>query len=214
MLDLASATKADVALAQLSEELRASERETVECLTRAIGMHDDETGRHVNRIGLVAAFLGTKLGLDPDRVALLRASAPMHDVGKIATPDGILRKPGPLTDEEHERMESHARIGHKILGHSRSELLRMAAKIALAHHEHWDGGGYPQGLSGEEIPLEGRIVAVADVFDALLCDRCYRPGLKVPDVVATVRAGRGGHFDPRVADALLDNFEEALALRA
>ncbi len=201
------------AQAQAIDELRASRQETVERLTRAIEMHDAETGRHVNRMATTAAFLAAKLGLDHDRVLLLRAAAPMHDVGKVATPDQILRKQGPLTPEEREEMERHTTVGHEILAGSDSELLQMAAEVALTHHERWDGGGYPQGRKGEEIPLEGRIVAVADVFDAVLSDRSYRPALPVEDAIALIRDGRGTHFDPQVADALLEHQEEVLSLR-
>jgi two-component system, response regulator RpfG len=196
------------------EELYASRQETVECLARAVEMHDAETGQHVKRMGSIAAFLGDRLGLDRDRVMLLRAAAPMHDVGKIATPEDILQKPGPLTPKEREQMERHTTVGHQILADSNSDLLRMAATIALTHHERWDGNGYPRGLSGEEIPFEGRIVAVVDVFDALLSDRCYWPAMSVDAVAATIREGRGTHFDSQIADALLDHLEEALRLRS
>jgi putative two-component system response regulator len=197
----------------LVKELRASRQETVECLVRAIEMHDRDTGEHIRRIASLAVFLGSKIGLDREALLLLRAAAPMHDVGKVATPDAILRKPGPLTCAEQQRMQDHTNAGHRILGHSRSDLLQMAARIALTHHEHWDGTGYPDGLRGEEIPIEGRIVAVADVFDALLCDRSYRLGLPIEVVVDVITDGRGSHFDPRVADALLDHVEEVLHLR-
>ena len=195
------------------EELQASRQETVERLARAIEMHDAETGEHIDRMASVAAFLARKVGLDRDRVLLLRVAAPMHDVGKVATPDGILRKQGPLTPEEREEMQRHTTVGYQILADSESELLHLAATIALTHHEHWDGSGYPQGLVGERIPIEGRITAVADVFDALLSDRCYRPALPVEEAVEVMREGRGTHFDPRIVDALLDHLEEALSLR-
>jgi PAS domain S-box-containing protein len=195
------------------DELRLSRQETVERLAKAIEMHDAETGEHVNRMAAVAAFLGRQLDLEPERVLLLRAAAPMHDVGKIATPDGILQKRGPLTPEERSEMERHATVGHQILDGSDSELLRMGAAIALTHHERWDGSGYPRGLGGEEIPIEGRIVAVADVFDALLSDRCYRAAMPREEAVAIMRDGRGSHFDPGVVDALLDHLEEVLSLR-
>jgi PAS domain S-box-containing protein len=195
------------------EELTASRQETVERLAKALEMHDGETGRHVNRMATLAAFLASRLGLDRDRVLLLRTAAPMHDVGKVATPDGVLQKRGPLTPEERQEMERHTTVGHEILADSASELLQLAATIALTHHERWDGAGYPRGLAGEEIPLEGRIAAVADVFDALLSDRCYRSALSVDDAVDVMKEGRGTHFDPRIVDALLDNLEEALSLR-
>jgi putative two-component system response regulator len=194
-------------------ELRLSRQETVERLAIAIDLHDSSTGQHVNRIGTIAAFLGSWLRLDPDRVELLRTAAPMHDVGKIGTADEILRKPGPLTADERAEMQRHTLIGHEILSESQSELLEIAATIALTHHERFDGSGYPHGLAGEDIPLEGRITAVADVFDALLSDRCYRKAMSVAEAVDVVRQGRGTQFDPKIVDVLLDHLEEALTLR-
>jgi PAS domain S-box-containing protein len=195
------------------EELQVSRYETVERLAKALEMHDGETGRHVNRMASIAAFLANQVGLDRDRVLLLRTAAPMHDVGKVATPDGVLQKAGPLTPEEREEMERHTTVGYQILADSESELLQLAATIALTHHERWDGGGYPQGLAGEEIPIEGRITAVADVFDALLSDRCYRSALSVEDAIEVIEEGRGTHFDPQIVDALLNHLEVALTLR-
>jgi PAS domain S-box-containing protein len=195
------------------DELQLSRQETVERLTRAIELHDLSTGEHVTRMAEVTAFLATQLGLDVERVRLLRLAAPMHDIGKIATPSEILRKAGPLTAKEREEMERHTSIGHAILANSQSELLRLAGVIALSHHERFDGSGYPQGLAAEEIPLEGRITAVADVFDALLSERAYRPALTVSEAVEIIRQGRGTHFDPRIVDLLLDNLEVALTLR-
>jgi PAS domain S-box-containing protein len=194
-------------------ELMASRQETVERLAKALEMHDGETGRHVHRMATIAAFLASQIGLDRGRVLLLRTAAPMHDVGKVATPDGVLQKEGPLTPEERKEMERHTTVGYEILADSESELLQLAATIALTHHERFDGAGYPQGLVGEEIPIEGRITAVADVFDALLSDRCYRSALSVEDAVEVMAQGRGTHFDPQVVDALLDHLEEALSLR-
>lgn len=198
---------------QAIDELRLSRQETVERLTKAIEFHDLSTGEHLDRMGGVAALLGAHLGLDADRVQLLRVAAPMHDVGKIATPSEILRNPGPLTPEERAEMKRHTTVGQEILANSESDLLGLAATIALTHHERFDGNGYPQGLAGEEIPLEGRIAAVADVFDALLSDRPYRPALSVEETVEEIREGRGSQFDPRIADVLLAHLDEALSAR-
>ncbi len=198
---------------QAIADLRASRQETVERLARAIEMHDTETGHHVHRMAAVAALLGEKLGLDASHVLLLRTAAPMHDVGKIATPDGVLRKQDKLTADERTRMESHTTVGHEILAGSKSELLKMAAEIALTHHEWFDGSGYPGGLSGEQIPIDGRIVAVADVFDALLSDRPYREAMSVEEATELISRESGTHFDPDVVDALIDNLDEALELR-
>lgn len=182
-------------------------------IRRCPDRHDSSTGEHVNRMAAVAGFLGNELGLEPGRVELLRAAAPMHDVGKIGIPDEILRKPGPLTPEERKVMETHALVGHEILRDSESELLRLASTIALTHHERYDSSGYPHGLAGEEIPVEGRIVAIADVFDALLSDRVYRPAVPVSEAVGLMKAGRGSQFDPEILDLLLGHLDDALALR-
>ena len=195
------------------EDLQLSRQETVERLIRAIDRHDPSTGKHVLRMGGIVGLLATLLDLDPAEVDLLRLAAPMHDVGKIATPDEILRKRGPLSDEERTEMQRHTLVGGEILAGSKGDLLQLAASIALTHHERFDGSGYPRGLSGEEIPLEGRITAVADVFDALLSDRVYRPGMSLADAVDLMRAGRGTQFDPRILDLLLANLDQALGLR-
>jgi putative two-component system response regulator len=193
--------------------LEVSRQETVERLARAIDSHDASTGQHVNRLAALTSFLGTGMGLDPGRVTLLSNAAPMHDVGKIGTPDEILRKPGPLSAEERSVMEQHALSGYEILSDSKSQLLRLAATIALTHHECFDGSGYPNGLVGEAIPIEGRITAVADVFDALLSDRAYRPAFSTSEAVSLLAEGRGTQFDPDVLDLLLDHLDEALAVR-
>jgi PAS domain S-box-containing protein len=195
------------------EELQLSRQETIEGLAKAIDLHDSATGEHVDRMAAIAAFLGSKSNLDPGRVQLVRAAAPMHDVGKIGIPAEILRKAGPLSAEERREMEGHTVIGHGIFAHFQSELSHLAATIALTHHERYDGRGYPQGLTGEQIPLEGRIVAIADVFDALLSDRSYRPALSVDEAVAVIRKGRGTHFDPQIVDLLLGHLDEALSHR-
>ncbi|MGH3428145.1 MAG: HD-GYP domain-containing protein [Mycobacteriales bacterium] len=196
------------------EDLQASRQTAVECLARAIEMHDPDARRHVRRVASVATLLGEQLGFDAERLVLLRAAAPLHDVGKATIPVGVLQKREQLTPSERERMQSHTIVGHEILaGPENDGLLAMAATIALTHHEWFDGGGYPQGLAGEDIPIEGRIVAVADVFDALLSERPHRPALPVEEATKLISSERGTHFDPEVVDALLDNIDVALALR-
>jgi PAS domain S-box-containing protein len=201
------------AQARTVEELRSSRQEGLERMAQAIEMHDFEAGRHVHRMARVTSYVASQLGLGDQQIQLIRAAAPMHDVGKVAIPEEILRKPGPLTPPEREEMERHAEIGHEILSGSESELLQMAARIALTHHEWFDGTGYPQGLRGEEIPIEGRIVAVADVFDALLSDRSYRPALNVDEAIEVIRDGSGTQFDPEVADVLLEHIDAVVDLR-
>jgi putative two-component system response regulator len=197
------------------EEMQVSRQETVEHLAGAIDLHGTDAGpdRHVSRIARIASCLGSHLELDDERVLLLRTAAPLHDIGQIATPAEILHKPDPLTPEERAVMERHPEAGHRILAEGEGDLLEMAARIALSHHEWFDGSGYPLGLAGEEIPIEGRIVAVADVLDALLSDRPYRPAMSVEEATATIAAERGTHFDPKVVDVLFAHLEEALALR-
>jgi putative two-component system response regulator len=199
---------------QSIDDLKLSRQETIDGLAMAIDLHDSATGSHAERMAVIAAYLGKELGLPRERVELLRAAAPMHDAGKIGTPAEILRKEGPLTEEERSEMQRHTVIGHRLFSKFESELSRLAATIAVSHHERYDGRGYPRGLRGEEIPLEGRITAVADVFDAVLSDRSYRKAMSPDEAAAVIREGRGAHFDPGIADALLENLSECLALRA
>jgi PAS domain S-box-containing protein len=183
--------------------LRRSREETVRRLSHAAELRDDDTGAHIERVSRYCELIAERLGLDPEFREQLRIASPMHDVGKIGIADAILLKPGPLDAAERAEMERHAEIGHRILAGSGAELLDLAAMIAWTHHERFDGNGYPRGLKGEEIPLEGRIAAVADVFDALTSDRVYRPALPHAEAVALMRSERGSHFDPRVLDAFL-----------
>jgi putative two-component system response regulator len=152
----------------------------------------------------MAARLGRRLGLGDDDVDLLRRAAPLHDLGKIAIPDSILLKPDRLTDEEFEVVKTHAPVGAQILGGSDSPLLQMAERVAGSHHERWDGTGYPGGLAGEDIPLVGRIVAVADVFDVLVHERPYKEEWSVEDAAAELRRAAGSQFDPDVVQAFED----------
>jgi HD domain/B12 binding domain len=188
-------------------ELEIAQSETVRRLSMAVEFRDEDTGAHIERIGRFSTLLAERVGFAEELCERLSYAAPLHDVGKVAIPDSILLKPGPLTAQERAIVETHAEEGHRLLRGSSSSILDMAATIALSHHEKWDGSGYPRGLAGEEIPIEGRIVAVADVFDALTSDRVYRTAYSVERAVALMREQRARHFDPR----LLDIFLEVLA---
>ena len=182
--------------------------DTIRSLVHAAEYKDVDTAAHIDRIRWYADLVARGLGLAPHEVELIREATPMHDVGKIGIPDAVLLKPGPLTAEEREVMQRHVEIGVRILGDSDAAVLRMGRVIALGHHERWDGRGYPQGLAGPAIPLPARICAVADVFDALTMNRCYRPALPNREVVGMMRAERGRHFDPEILDAFLDQLPE------
>jgi putative two-component system response regulator len=195
-----------------TQELRRSREETIRRLSLAIEFRSRETGEHVERIGNGAALIARRLRLNPGRCELIRLAAPLHDVGKIGISDEILLKPEPLTAAERARMENHAEIGYRLLTGSGSDLLETAATIAWTHHERWDGIGYPRRLAGEAIPIEGRITAVMDVFDALTHDRVYRPAMTMDRALEIIRAGRESHFDPAIVDAFLASLDELLAL--
>ncbi len=188
-------------------ELEIAQSETVRRLSMAVEFRDEDTGAHIERIGRFSTLLAEQAGLDSELCERLGYAAPLHDVGKVAIPDAILLKPGPLTAEERAIVETHAEEGHRLLRGSSSSILDMAATIALSHHEKWDGSGYPRGLAGEGIPIEGRVVAVADVFDALTTDRVYRSAYTLEQAVELMREQRGRHFDP----VLLDTFLEVLS---
>jgi putative two-component system response regulator len=184
-----------------TSDLATARLEVLARLAMASEYRDDDTGGHIQRVGRTSGQLARALGLDESTVDLIRNAAPLHDVGKIGVPDHILLKPGRLTDEERERMKVHVSIGASILAHSKSPLLRMAEQITLTHHEWWDGTGYPRGLRGEAIALGGRIVAIADVFDALTQDRPYKNAIGLDDALAEIRALSGRQFDPRIVSA-------------
>jgi putative two-component system response regulator len=223
------------AVRQRTAELEASRKEVIYCLARAAELRDDDTGHHVLRVGQYAAVIGRSLGLDSATVEMLEQAAQLHDIGKIGIPDEILLKPGKLDPEQYERMKRHAVLGKRIIeplpdhswerlkGHvfvgqqvlecGSSPVLKMAAQIALTHHEHWDGTGYPLGLAGEDIPLEGRITAVADVFDALASKRPYKAPLPFDRCFAMIAEERGKHFDPRVVETFLRCRSEITAIQ-
>jgi putative two-component system response regulator len=187
--------------------------ETLRCLALAAEYRDDQTFAHTQRVGRTAGLLAERLGLDKEWCLLLRHAAPLHDVGKVGVPDSILLKPGKLNPDEWEIVCGHAAAGARILSGSSSDLLQLAEEIAASHHELWDGSGYPYGLAGEKIPLSGRIVAVADVFDALTHIRPYKPAWSVVDSVCEMRRLAGRQFDPRVIAAFEELDPDQLAER-
>lgn len=217
-----------------TEELERSRQEAIHCLARAGEYRDDDTGHHVTRVGRYSGLIAKELGFPEETVELIEQAAQLHDVGKIGIPDSILHKPGkldpreyeiiqshcgigrriinPLSHEESVRLKSHTSIGLQIMGSTHSPVLRLAAVIAGTHHEKWDGTGYPQGLSGESIPLEGRIVAVADVFDALSSARPYKEAFPIDKCLKILMDGRGRHFDPRILDAFMRRKDEAIRI--
>ena len=186
-----------------TKDLDEARLETLERLARAAEYRDDDTGKHTERVGCISAHIARNMGLSSDEVEVVLNAAPLHDVGKIGTPDDILLKPGKLTKEESEQMKEHTGIGAGILSGSRFPILLAAEEIALTHHERWDGSGYPTGLRTEEIPLYGRIVAVADVFDALTHDRPYKFAWPHEEAAVELERQKGKQFDPKVVEAFL-----------
>ena len=197
-----------------TQELSDSRLEIVHRLVSATEYKDPETGSHIQRMSYYTAALAKAHGLHEQACDLIRLASPMHDIGKIGIPDNILLKPGKLTPAEWETMQTHTTIGAKILSQSRSKLLRAGQIIALAHHEKWDGSGYPQGLAGKAIPLLGRMTAIADVFDALTTNRPYKTAWPVHEAVAVIQLGRAKHFDPRLVELLVNILPEFLAIKA
>ena len=197
-----------------TRELQASRLEIIQRLGRAAEYRDNETGMHVIRMSHAGWITALELGLPAGEAELLLQASPMHDIGKIGIPDRVLLKPGKLDAEEWAIMRRHPEIGHGIIGSHPSALLQMAATVALSHHEKWDGTGYPNRLAGEAIPLVGRIVAVADVFDALTSVRPYKPAWPVEQAVAELKAQSGQHFEPRMVDAFLARLPDIQAATA
>lgn len=186
-----------------TEELEQAQLELLHRLSRAADFRDDDTMQHTERVGRTSAALARELGLSEETVTLIRRAAPLHDLGKIAVPDSILLKGGRLNDEEFTVVKGHTEIGARLLAGSAHPLLQMAEEIARTHHEQWDGSGYLQGLRAADIPLVSRIVAVADVFDALTHARAYKQSWPLPDALEELKQQRGSQFDPAVVDALL-----------
>lgn len=195
-------------LERSEKELRLSREETIQRLAIAAEFRDNSTARHIHRMSHYCELLARRCGLSPDRCDLIRTASPMHDIGKIGTPDHVLLKPGKFTQEEFDVIAQHAEIGYRILSGSDSELLKVAATIAWTHHERYDGTGYPRGLKGDDIPIEGRIAAIADNFDALTTERVYKPAFEIAHAIELMLKHRGEHFDPELLDIFVASTEE------
>lgn len=190
-------------LQQAMGKLEASSLDTIHRLATAAEYRDEDTGNHIKRMSLFCAAIAKELSLDTKEVENLLYASPMHDIGKIGIPDRILLKRGALAPDEWEVMKQHTVIGGRILANSKTDFIRLAEIIALTHHEKWDGSGYPKGLKGDAIPMAGRIVAVADVFDALISKRPYKTAFPIAKSLEIIKENRGRHFDPVVTDAFL-----------
>jgi len=197
----------------LNEEIANSQKEVIFTLGEVIETRSKESANHVKRVAEYSYLLANKYGLSEAEADLLRYASPMHDVGKIGIPDSILNKPGKLTDEEFRIMQNHTTMGYDILKGSQRPILQAAAIVAHEHHEKWYGRGYPRGLAGEDIHIYGRIVALADVFDALGSDRCYKAAWPIEKILVLVREERGQHFDPALVDIFFDNLDDFLRIR-
>jgi putative two-component system response regulator len=202
-----------VEVERATSNIVAREIETIVRLTRAAEFRDEVTGQHVVRVGHMCATLARTIGLPDEECEMLLLAAPMHDIGKVATPDDILLKPGPLTVSEFAVMKKHTLAGFEILKDSASPMLRCAAEIALTHHERFDGQGYPHGLSGSTIPLSGRLCSIVDVFDALTSKRPYKVAWDTERAIATIASGSGTQFDPDVHSAFQSCLDGILAIK-
>jgi HD-GYP domain-containing protein (c-di-GMP phosphodiesterase class II) len=214
LLSLASQAAIAIRNTLLTQELKEAYLDTIFRLSVAAEYKDEDTASHIQRMSRYSAILAEALGLSQAEVESIRYASPMHDIGKLGVPDSILMKPGKLTPAEFKEMQNHTLFGAKILENAKAELLKVSEQIALTHHEKWDGSGYPHGLSGEKIPLFGRIVAMADVFDALTTKRCYKPAFPLEESLKIINEGTGRHFDPKVVQAFNNSIEKILAIKA
>lgn len=197
----------------LNKEIEDTQKEVIYMLGDFVELRSLETGKHIKRVAKYTKLLALKAGLPDEMAKMLELAVPLHDIGKLSTPDYILNKPAQLTDQEYAIMKQHTIAGYNILKQSQRVIIKMAALIALQHHEKYDGSGYPYGLSGQDIDICGRIAAIADVFDALDSDRVYRPAWPMTDIFEYFRSQRGLHFDPVLTDLLLNNIDEFLTIR-
>lgn len=196
------------------EDIQETQKELIMVLSDAIEMRSKETGGHVKRVILMTEFLAEKLHMTEEFIETIRYAAALHDVGKISIPETILHKPGKLDPEEWEIMKTHAQKGYELLADSNRIVAKMGAIIAKTHHERWDGKGYPEGLKGDDIPVEGRIMAIVDVVDALLSKRCYKPAWSEEEVKAYLQENAGTQFDPIIAHVMLEHFDKIQDIRA
>lgn len=201
-------------VAARTKELADARMEALQCLASVAEYHDDATGRHTQRVGEISGIVAQTLEMSIGQCAVIKLAAPLHDIGKIGISETILLKPGPLTDEERQQMQRHTVIGGQILDNRHSPVLQMGRQIALHHHERWDGKGYPFGLAGEDIPISARIVAIADVFDALIHNRPYKEAWTVSNALEEIGSQSGTQFDPAVVDAFLRSREAIFAKAA
>jgi len=192
---------------KLNREIADTQKEVVFTMGAIAETRSKETGNHVKRVAEYSRFFALRLGLGEETADLIKQASPMHDIGKVGIPDAILNKPGRFTKEEFKQMQSHADLGYKMLKHSQRQILQVAAIIAREHHEKWDGSGYPRGLVGNDIHLYGRITAIADVFDALGSQRCYKEAWKDEDIWTYFKEQRGIHFDPYLVDIFFENLD-------
>ncbi|MCD6136907.1 two-component system response regulator [Candidatus Bipolaricaulota bacterium] len=209
----AEVTKRTAELHQAFERIKNASLETIYRLSRAAEYKDEDTGAHILRMSHYSAAVARKLGLSEGEVEAILYAAPMHDIGKIGIPDHVLLKPGKLDQDEWVIMKQHTTIGGCILERSSAEFIKLGETIALTHHEKWDGSGYPKGLEGKEIPICGRITAIADVFDALTSKRPYKEPFSVEKSFSIIKEGRGTHFDPQVVDAFFSITDAILAIK-
>jgi response regulator RpfG family c-di-GMP phosphodiesterase len=208
LLLAASYTSKQLEAFTLQEEIKQTQREIIMTLAETGEMRSKETWNHVKRVARYSEIIGREYGLSEHELDILRDASPMHDIGKIAIPDSILLKNGTLTDKEREEMKNHTVLGYEMLKHSERELIKAAAIVAYQHHEKWDGTGYPNGVKGDSIHIFGRITALADVFDALVCKRVYKAAWPMEKVVDLFREEKGKHFDPDLIDVFFKVKEE------
>lgn len=197
----------------LNEAITGSQKEMIYRLGEVVESRSNETGNHVKRVAHYSELLALLVGLDKSEAELLKTASPMHDIGKIAIPDAILTKPGRLDEEEREIMKTHAVRGYEILKQSSLMVMNLSAIVALTHHEKWDGSGYPDGLKGDDIHIYGRITAMADVFDALGSERCYKEAWPLEKILDLFKRERGKHFDPQLTDLFFENLDSFLEIR-